>query len=60
MIGAYGVFFFFLLWLARSHLTMVAKHAVGLAGAKPSDSEWFSLRAAFWVGLAGMSLISAS
>ncbi len=59
MIGAYGVFFFFLLWLARSHLTMVAKHAVGLAGAKPSDSEWFSLRAAFWVGLAGMGLISA-
>lgn len=59
MIGAYAVFFLFLLWLSRSHLAMVARNAVGLAGATPSDSEWFSLRASFWGGLAGMALLAA-
>ncbi len=59
MIGAYTVFFVFLLWLARSHLAMVARHAVGLAPAGSSESEWFSLRTAFWTGLAAMLLLAA-
>ncbi|EPR44130.1 hypothetical protein dsx2_1874 [Desulfovibrio sp. X2] len=59
MIGAYGVFFLFLLWLARSHLAMIARHAVGIGQAKRGESEWFSLRAAFWGGIGGMVLLGA-
>lgn len=57
MIGAYGVFFLFLIWLSRSHLALIARCAVGLSGAKASESEWFSLRAAFWGGAIALVLL---
>lgn len=57
MIGAYGVFFFFLIWLSRAHLGLIARCALGLTGAKASESEWFSLRAAFWGGLIALVLL---
>ncbi len=71
MIGAYGVFFLFLLWLARDHLKNVILEAFGLRRPDPDIHEWIPSRAAFW-GLvlgciilygaclyAGMSPISA-
>jgi hypothetical protein len=53
MIGAYGVFFLFTVWLARHHLSEVLKEAFGLRPATVSDSEWFSARLAFWGLVAG-------
>jgi hypothetical protein len=49
MIGAYAVFFLFIVWLARHHLGEVVRSAFGL-GPVPaaSDAQWFSVRWAFW------------
>lgn len=57
MIGAYGVFFLFVLWLARFHLAAVCRGAFGRGPVEPPETEWFSLRASFWgfwLGLAGL------
>ncbi len=48
MIGAYGIFFFFLLWLARHHLFDVLRQAFGFGEKNHSETEWFSTRFAFW------------
>lgn len=48
MIGAYLVFFLFIIWLARYHLADVLRQAVGAAPKKPTETEWFSTRIAFW------------
>ncbi|MDW7771560.1 MAG: DUF6785 family protein [Desulfobulbaceae bacterium] len=58
MIGAYGVFFFFLLWLARSHLKDVLMQSLRL-GPDPAGvhTEWFSIRLSFWIAVAGMAAI---
>jgi len=56
MIGAYGVFFLFLLWLSRHHLKTVVQQAVR-PGPIKVDSEWFSVRLSFWIAVAGMSAI---
>lgn len=48
MIGAYIVFFLFILWLARFHLAQVVKAAFR-PGAEPErETEWLSLRWSFW------------
>jgi hypothetical protein len=57
MVGAYVIFFFFLLWLARYHLMDVARQALGLAPAQTSSAEWFSTRLAAWGLLIGSALI---
>lgn len=59
MIGAYGVFFFFVLWLARHHLLDVLRQAFGFAPKPPSKTEWFSTRLSFWgvvIGSCGIIL----
>lgn len=55
MIGAYGVFFLFILWLARHHLQMVIRHSLGFKTATGAD--WFSIPLSFWgffLGFAGL------
>ncbi len=48
MIGAYGIFFIFLLWLARHHIKDVVRHAVFLRRGDDSGTEWFSTTVSFW------------
>lgn len=48
MIGAYGIFFIFLLWLARHHIKDVVRHAVSLRRGDDSGTEWFSTTGSFW------------
>ena len=57
MIGAYVVFFLFLLWLARFHLLEVVKRSFAPWKA-PQSPEWFSVPLSFWGffgGLAGLA-----
>lgn len=56
MIGAYGVFFLFLVWLSRQHLQHIVRQAFST---KPlaTNTEWFSTRFAFWIAVAGMAAI---
>jgi len=58
MIGAYGVFFFFILWLARHHLLDVLLQAFGLRKGEYREGDWFSTRFSFWgftIGLMGIA-----
>ena len=57
MIGAYGVFFLFLIWIARDHLKNVFRQAL-TPGPVPADTEWFSVRTGFWLGVAGLAGIA--
>lgn len=57
MIGAYGIFFLFLVWLARHHLLTVVKQSLFLVPPSESRSEWFDVRISFWgavIGFAGI------
>lgn len=54
MVGAYGVFFIFILWLARHHLADVLKQAFGLSKADRSSTEWYGIRLSFWGFTAGI------
>lgn len=54
MIGAYGVFFLFLVWLARQHLLTVCRQSLFLQPPSESHSEWFDVRISFWGALLGM------
>lgn len=56
MIGAYGIFFLFLLWLSRHHLAAVFRHAFGGRAMPEAGPEFFSIRFAFW-GLAAGSFV---
>jgi hypothetical protein len=56
MVGAYVVFFLFLVWLARLNLKDVLRQAVSPAPSPPHATEWLSARLAFW-GLAGGSFL---
>jgi hypothetical protein len=57
MIGAYGVFFLFLVWLARLHLVDVCKQSFFLKPPAPGRSEWFDVRISFWGAIIGFALI---
>lgn len=57
MIGAYGVFFLFLVWLARLHLLDVCKQSLFLEKPAPGRTEWFDVRVSFWGALLGFALI---
>ncbi|MBW1634915.1 MAG: hypothetical protein JRJ68_01445 [Deltaproteobacteria bacterium] len=57
MIGAYGVFFLFLLWLARQHLADVCKQSFFLTKPDPDRAEWFDVRISFWGAAAGLTVI---
>jgi hypothetical protein len=57
MIGAYGVFFLFLVWLARFHLRDVCLQSFFLAQSSPSRSEWFDVRISFWGAALGLAFL---
>ena len=58
MIGAYGIFFLFLIWLARHHLMDVTKQSFFLKPGEENTTEWFDVRISFWGGgVAGFLLI---
>jgi hypothetical protein len=57
MIGAYGIFFLFLVWLARLHLLDVCKQSFFLSKPTPGRSEWFDVRISFWGAALGFALI---
>ncbi|WP_243363959.1 DUF6785 family protein [Fundidesulfovibrio terrae] len=57
MVGAYGVFFLFIVWLSRDHLKDVLRSAFSTRPAPARESEWFSSRLAFWgLVLGGLGL----
>ncbi|HHO48273.1 MAG TPA: hypothetical protein ENN06_07445 [Desulfobacteraceae bacterium] len=58
MIGAYGVCFFFLIWLSRQHLKDVFVQSLR-PGKVEVHTEWFSVRLSFWIAVAGMAAIIA-
>jgi len=53
MVGAYGAFFLFILWLARHHLLHVVRAAFRHPAEPAAPEEWFSIRTAFWGLVAG-------
>lgn len=57
MIGAYGIFFLFLVWLARLHLLDVCKQSFFLTKPSPIRSEWFDVRISFWGAIFGFAMI---
>jgi len=57
MIGAYGIFFLFLVWLARKHLMQVMRQAFGLEEVHEIHTEWFDPRASAWGVMLGMVAI---
>ncbi len=59
MIGGYGVFFLFVVWLARHHLLEVLRAAFSRDPAPARESEWFSVRLAFWGLVAGGAGLTA-
>jgi hypothetical protein len=54
MIGAYGVFFIFLVWLSRYHLMEVLRQAFRLGKTDVSESAWFSDSLSFWIFVGGI------
>ncbi len=57
MIGAYGIFFIFLVWLARHHLIEVSKESLFLTKPSKSRTEWFDVRVSFWGSIFGLLAI---
>ena len=57
MIGAYGVFSLFLLWLARHHLLDLLRHGFRFGREDPSEGEWLPTRLAFWGFVIGTVVI---
>jgi hypothetical protein len=57
MIGAYGIFFLFLVWLARLHLFDVCKQSLFITKPVAAKSEWFDVRISFWGAGVGFALI---
>lgn len=58
MLGAYGVFFLFLVYLARYHLLDVSKQALFLRTTDLKQIEWFDVRISFWGVLLGFSALT--
>jgi hypothetical protein len=55
VIGAYAIFFLFVLWLARHHLLDVARQCLFRQKPELSEAEWISPRISgwgFWIGTA--------
>ena len=56
-IGAYFVFFLFLVWLARFHLGDGIKRAFGFKGQQHGSGEWAPTPWSFWGLIIGMGLL---
>lgn len=57
MIGAYLVFFLFLVWLGRGTFYDTVRHAFNPGEAKRTRTEWISIRLSFWGMVTGLVLI---
>ncbi|MEE4359047.1 MAG: DUF6785 family protein [Desulfococcaceae bacterium] len=57
MIGAYGIFFLFILWLSRYHLADIIQQSFFIKKAEPAENEWFSARYSFWGSCTGIALL---
>jgi len=58
MIGAYGVFFLFIAWLARFHLMDVLRMGFGKKQDLSGENEWLPTRIAFWgTVLGGLGIV---
>lgn len=57
MIGAYGVFFIFIVWLARRHLGATFREAMGAEPREASRAQWISARASLWGAIIGVILM---
>lgn len=57
MLGAYGIFFFFLVWLARIHLFDVCRQSFFLKKPSSGRSEWLDVRISFWGAILGIVMI---
>jgi hypothetical protein len=57
VIGAYAVFFIFILWLARYHLVDVARQCFFIGKRKESKVEWASPRISGWGFWLGTSIL---
>jgi hypothetical protein len=57
IIGAYGVFFVFILWLSRHHLADVARQCIFVGRRTRSETEWISPRLSGWGFLLGFILL---
>ena len=54
MIGAYGVFFLFILWLARHHISGVLKLAFSSSKVVAAEAEYVSVRLSLWGLVVGL------
>jgi len=59
MIGAYGVFFLFLLWLARHHLRETARDALRFRFRSADEAEWVGAPASLWGLVCGSGALVA-
>ncbi len=57
VIGAYAVFFIFILWLARYHLLDVARQCLFIGKSKESEVRWASSRISGWGFWLGTSIL---
>ncbi|MFZ5571447.1 MAG: DUF6785 family protein [Thermodesulfobacteriota bacterium] len=57
MIGAYFIFFLFLVWLGRHHFTEIVSDALHFKTPGPSRTEWFPTSLSFWGLLTGLGVI---
>ena len=57
MIGAYGIFFIFIMWLSRHHLLEVLKESIGTETRHKAKNEWMQPYIAFRGGAAGFIAI---
>ncbi|MDK2955226.1 MAG: hypothetical protein PWQ57_722 [Desulfovibrionales bacterium] len=57
MVGAYGVFFLFIVWLARRHLVQTFGQAFSTKPQETTPSEWISARASLWGVIIGFILL---
>ena len=59
MIGATVVFFLFILWLGRHHLSQVLRQAFSSARIAPAEAEYFSGRLSLWGLVIGVACLTA-
>ena len=57
MVGAYAIFFFFLVYLARHHLLDVSKQSLLLKKGSDHRTEWFDVRISFWGVILGIAAL---
>jgi hypothetical protein len=57
MVGAYGIFFIFIIWLARFHLADIVRQAFGRGQNRTADTEWLPVPVAAWGFVGGVGIM---